>query len=486
MKRLFTALTLLLFVGLGKSFALETYDFQELCMKMGKLDPTAVNDGGDAGFTVNEKEMHLLGDYTEQRVTWNGRFAFEYVEADKNNNKLCIRNKSNKKDKNCGLFSWDAAHIFSILNLKKDDKITIAVGTGTVTFVSENLEGVSAGDAVGTDAYVVTEDGRVDIQIAKASLIAKILIEPAGVETVPTIALNKSEVKLIPGATFTLKATVDPADKASETQWKSSDESVATVDAKGVVTAVAAGTATITNLWESGISDATSSASCDITVADVDLSALSVVTSYDFTTLGDVTLELGEVAGSIWNDANAKNNDVLFCTNTGLEFLAVQAAAAKDGKGWSIADGEGLYLGAGAGRCAAINGLKEGQIVEVFYTGDGFYTKSDGSDAGVKKTALCEGAGRVIFQIDEDGMMGFELVTGNAVTKINIYEKDSSVLMGDVNGDDVVNVTDVTLTIDYVLGKNPVDFNEKAADMDGTEKIDITDVTLIIDAVLNK
>ncbi|MBQ8486861.1 MAG: Ig-like domain-containing protein [Prevotella sp.] len=483
MKRLFTALTLLLFVGLGKSFALETYDFQELCMKIGKGGPWAVNDGDDAGFTVNEKEMHLLGDYTEQGFEWNGRFAYEFVDG---RGKFTMRNKSNKKDTNCGMFSWDYAHYFSILNLKKDDKITITVGTGTVTFVSENLEGVSAGDAVGKDAYVVTEDGHVDILMAEASLISKILIEPAGVETVPTIALNKSEVKLIPGATFTLKATVDPADKASETQWKSSDESVATVDAKGVVTAVAAGTATITNLWESGISDATSSASCDITVADVDLSALSVVTSYDFTTLGDVTLELEEeAAGEIWNDANAKNNDVFFCTNAGLEFLAVQAAVSGN-KGWSVVDGEGLFLATGAGRCAAINGLKEGQIVEVFYTGDGFYTKNDGSDDGVKKTALCEGAGRVFFQIDADGMMGFELVKGNAVTKINIYEKDSSVLMGDVNGDDVVNVTDVTLTIDYVLGKNPVDFNEKAADMDGTEKIDITDVTLIIDAVLNK
>ena len=235
--------------------------------------------------------------------------------------------------------------------------------------------------------------------------------------------MTPQTLKLIPGATAKLTANVSPA---AETTWTSSDEAVATVAADGTVTAVAAGEATITNKWASTVSDATAEASCVITVADVDLSAYTVVKAYDFTTMGDVTLELqSEAAGAIWNDANAKNNNVFFCTNEGLEQIAVQAAVASN-KGWSIVDGQGLFLATGAGRCAAVGGIKAGQIVEFFYTGDGFYTRSD--DDGIEKEALNEGVGRAIYLAQEDGMIGFELIKGNAVQKITIYDLSYTVV----------------------------------------------------------
>ncbi len=418
-------LALLIMMGGAKVSALETYDFQELCMKLGKGGPWAVNDGGDAGFTLGTEEapvvMHYLGDYTDQGFTWNQRFAYEYVDG---RGKFTMRNKSNKKDKNCGMFSWDYAHNFSILGLKDGDKVTITIPTGTVTFVSETAEGVSEGDAVTSDqAYTITtteESTRLDIQMASATLIAKIVIEPYGVETIPTIKLNKEMLALIPGATAKLTASVDPAGIA--TQWKSDNEAVATIADDGTVTAIAAGTATITNSWASEVSDATAEDACVVTVTDVDLSKYKIVRAYDFTTMGDVTLELQEdAAGAIWNDANSKPNDVFFCTNEGLEQIAVQAAVSSN-KGWSIVDGQGLFLASGAGRCAAVADIKTGQIVEFIYTGDGFYTRSD--DDGIEKTALNESIGHAIYQADEDGMIGFELVKGNAVKQINIYEFD--------------------------------------------------------------
>ena len=245
---------LLMLLGSVNANALESYDFQELCMALGKGGPWAVNDGGDAGFTIGEATMHFLGDYEEQGFTWNQRFAYEYVEVDgANRGKFTMRNKSNKKDKNCGMFSWDFAHYFSILNLKAGDKVTITIPTGTVTFVSATAEGVAEGDAVVSDqAYTIAtteETTRLDIQMAAASLIAKIVIEPAGEETIPVITLAQETLKLIPGATAKLTANIDPAGFA--TNWKSSDEQVASVAADGTVTAVAAGTATITNYWNS-------------------------------------------------------------------------------------------------------------------------------------------------------------------------------------------------------------------------------------------
>ena len=64
--------------------------------------------------------------------------------------------------------------------------------------------------------------------------------------TVSNITLSHTEVALTEGETLTLKATVSPDDATDKTvTWSSSDESVATI-IDGVVTALAAGTATIT------------------------------------------------------------------------------------------------------------------------------------------------------------------------------------------------------------------------------------------------
>ena len=57
--------------------------------------------------------------------------------------------------------------------------------------------------------------------------------------------------------------------------------------------------------------------------------------------------------------------------------------------------------------------------------------------------------------------------------------------LGDVNGDGDVNVNDVTVLINYILGKNPTPFVEANADVNGDEAINVNDVTLIINIILN-
>ena len=410
---------------------METYDFQELCMVLGKGGPWAVNDGGDAGFAVGSATMHYLGDYADEGFEWNQRFAYEFVDG---RGKFTMRNKNNAKDKNCGMFSWDYAHKFSILGLKNGDKVTITIGDGGATFVSTNVEGnLETGAAVvSNQAYTISTteaETRLDIEMAKSNLIAKIVIEPYGEETVPSVALSTSTLALIPGASAKVSATVDPS--GMTVKWKSSNTAVATVE-DGTITAVAAGTAEISCYWESEISDATSEATLTVTVADVDLTALTLVKSYDFTTMGDVTLVEGDEAGNIYNAANSKNNKVYYCTNDGLEEIAIQVAYndGSNGRGWAIVDGKGLYLASGAGRCAAVDGIKEGQIVEFIYTGNSFYTKSAGEDDGIVKTALNEALGCVIYKAEADGMIGFELVKNNYVEKINIYGESG----GDTTG----------------------------------------------------
>lgn len=59
-------------------------------------------------------------------------------------------------------------------------------------------------------------------------------------------------------------------------------------------------------------------------------------------------------------------------------------------------------------------------------------------------------------------------------------------LLGDVDGNGTVDVTDINLTVNYMLGKNPVVFILPAADIDGNGSIDVSDVNGIVNIILGK
>lgn len=92
------------------------------------------------------------------------------------------------------------------------------------------------------------------LQIMRQSMLASsVLLQSDTVSdnniiiAVTGVALNKTELHLKNGESETLTATVTPENAANRNvMWTTSDESVATVDANGVVKAVSAGTADIT------------------------------------------------------------------------------------------------------------------------------------------------------------------------------------------------------------------------------------------------
>ncbi|MDE5781510.1 MAG: InlB B-repeat-containing protein, partial [Lachnospiraceae bacterium] len=101
---------------------------------------------------------------------------------------------------------------------------------------------------------VTTTDG-------KKTAECKVNVKPAAV-SVSGISLDKTELDLAKGQTFTLKATIMPENATDKTYtWSSSNEKVAVVK-DGVVTAVAAGTATITVT----ATDGKKTAECKVTV----------------------------------------------------------------------------------------------------------------------------------------------------------------------------------------------------------------------------
>ena len=111
------------------------------------------------------------------------------------------------------------------------------------------------------------------------------------------IMLDKSEVEMILGETFLLTATVLPELTTNKAvTWKSSNESVATVDANGVVTAVAVGEAIITATTTDG---SNLSATCKVTVVptlatsiELDITEISLEATETATLIATVLPEL--------------------------------------------------------------------------------------------------------------------------------------------------------------------------------------------------
>lgn len=103
---------------------------------------------------------------------------------------------------------------------------------------------------------------------AAAVLIGCEPVSGGGGSTVPagpgveSVTVSQTAITLEVGSTYTLTASVLPAEMDTGVSWKSSDESVVTV-AKGVITAVAKGTADVT---ATANADTSKTAVCKVTV----------------------------------------------------------------------------------------------------------------------------------------------------------------------------------------------------------------------------
>ena len=70
-------------------------------------------------------------------------------------------------------------------------------------------------------------------------------------------------------------------------------------------------------------------------------------------------------------------------------------------------------------------------------------------------------------------------------TAINVY-LESKTLLGDANNDGSVDISDVLMMVDFILGKNPEGFFRNNCDLDQSGQIDISDVLQVVDIILGK
>jgi len=74
----------------------------------------------------------------------------------------------------------------------------------------------------------------------------------------------------------------------------------------------------------------------------------------------------------------------------------------------------------------------------------------------------------------------------DAMTGMRLVLEQMGFIVGDVDGDGVIGVSDLTTLIDYLLGANVAYFDERAADVDQNGDVSVSDITTLIDIMLSR
>lgn len=146
-----------------------------------------------------------------------------------------------------------------------------------------------------------------------------------------SISLNKTTFSLQEGKSEQLKVTPNPSDALVSVNWTSSNESVATVSASGLVTAKSVGTATIT---ATSTENPSITATAQVTVqkssykvATITLDSFELTSGYGFK-----SWSAGELSGTAWiyggNSAYPQTNGMQFNKNQSSYYLASTTAAS--------------------------------------------------------------------------------------------------------------------------------------------------------------
>lgn len=170
--------------------------------------------------------------------------------------------------------------------------------------------------------------------------------------SVSSISLDQTSLSIKAGRKVTLSPTILPANATNKTiTWSTSNSSVATV-ANGVVTAIAAGSATITVTTQDGNKTAT----CAVTVtAGGVASAWELVTSASSLAAGDVLVIAnsthGVTAGDISSQIMGTVTSTFSSDGTSIEELGedtIQLTLGGSEGAWTLANDSGNLLGATA------------------------------------------------------------------------------------------------------------------------------------------
>ena len=292
--------------------------------------------------------------------------------------------------------------------------------------------------------YILT-DGSNAITATQVTSKKKVVISPKVAVNSVTLAPTSATLTLGETETVTLIPTVLPDDATDKTvTWTTSNASVATVT-DGVVTAVAAGTATITATATNGTADTSDdkTATCTVTVSNP---------TYNVTVNAGATDEYWATFYSDASNYQASSGTQVFMVNlsgTSITMTPVTGGIVKSGQGVVLKNTTGSNITMTPTISASSNDWTDNSLTGTMTSitnpgnayvlnykaakGAGFYKLSSGGTIGANKAYLVSGAGAPSF-------FGFDgNTTGIDATLVN-SEKVNSVVY-DLQGRKVAQPT---------------------------------------------
>lgn len=282
------------------------------------------------------------------------------------------------------------------------------------------------------------------------------------------ITLNNTSSTLQVGDKLQLTATAAPINATDKSvTWSSGNGSVATVDSKGLVTAVASGTTQIKATANDGSGK---SAVCTITVdrnnkltisdmkackggsgtLHVVLTDEDIISGFQF----DLVLPDGITVST---DANGK---LVARTTSRTSSHTISSRKVSDG----------LYRFVVVSMSGSTITKDKGDVMTISLDVADSQTCKN-YDITIKDVALTV----------KDGSSLNEEHPRDNTAKLTVTD----VVPGDVTGDGIISVTDVVSIISYVLEEEPTSFLKPAADLNGDGNITVTDAATVIDMILD-
>lgn len=261
------------------------------------------------------------------------------------------------------------------------DEFSHAGMTVTANYDDETSENVTS--SASFSGYDMSTSGTQTVTVSYGGKSATYDITVNTVH-VTGITLNTNEAEIEAGETLQLTATIAPENATNkEYSWSSSDEGVATVDENGLVSAIAAGPATITVTTTDGGKTAT----CNVTVKAKEGIWYSLVTSTNNLAEGDkviiVNTDNKRAMSTTQNTNNRSATDVNIVSgkafvpkNGNIQVLTLEGNAED---GWYFKTGSGYLYAASS---------SENQL----------RTKSDKDDNAKATITIDDGATSVVFQ----------------------------------------------------------------------------------------
>ena len=378
-------------------------------------------------------------------------------------------------------------------------------------FTAENQ--INVGDVVVVlgklQKYV--KDDVVTPEVASGSKICSI-VTASGKQPV-TMKFSKTEVKVKLGEAFTAPTlTIDP--EGLPVTYASDNASVASVDKNtGEVTIKSVGEATITATFAENDEYYGSTASYKIIVWQIltGNEVFELVTDASTLSAGDVIV----FAAPYTYTENEQSTTAYYALGTNQKTSnreAVEVVMQNDGT--IKPHSEQVQFITLEGNAGAWNfyvkGIDEaanhptGYLYASSASANQLKTEAEKDEYGNAEADITiaeESAATVVFQgSNTRNHLRFNYNSGspmfscyaensNIKTLPMIFRKrntGTSTLPGDVNGDFAVDISDVLLTVDYILGKPCEVFIRDNGDLDNSTDIDISDVLYIVDIILGK